>query len=98
MKEVGDKLRSYLNLWSVVGAVLITQVQQRLKAEGKDPTNISLLSRETNLFRPTVRKYLKEGFAEHKNTGREVRYWIRSRISFKGSLANTATTTANPFP
>lgn len=51
--------------------IMLTQVQQRLKAEGKDPNNISLLSRETNLSRPTVRKYLKNGFVEHKNTGRK---------------------------
>ena len=50
---------------------MLTQVQLRLEAEGKDPNNISLLSRETNLSRPTVRKYLNEGFVEHKNTGKK---------------------------
>lgn len=51
--------------------VMLTQVQQRLKAEGKDPENISLLSRETKLSRPTVRKYLQEGFSEHKAKGKK---------------------------
>lgn len=40
---------------------MLTQTQQRLKEEGKDPSNISLLSRETGLSRDTVRKYLREG-------------------------------------
>jgi|GEM_PF-2615424 response regulator of citrate/malate metabolism len=52
---------------------MVTQIHQRLKAEGKAPTNIFLFSRETNLSRTTVRKYLKEGFVEHKNTGKRKR-------------------------
>ena len=49
---------------------MLTQVQERLKAEGKDPTNISLLSRETGLSRDTIRKYLAEGVRPHKGKGK----------------------------
>jgi transposase len=50
---------------------MLTQVQERLKAEGKDHTNISLLSRETKLSRDTIRKYLNEGVKQHKGKGKK---------------------------
>jgi hypothetical protein len=37
---------------------MLTQTQQRVKEEGKDPGNISLLSRETGLSREAIRTYL----------------------------------------
>lgn len=50
---------------------MLTQTQQRLKEQGKDPSNISLLSRETGLSRDTVRKYLREGVKQHKGKGKK---------------------------
>ncbi len=49
---------------------MLTQTRERLKAEGKNPNNISLLARETKLSRDTVRKYLQEGVQPHKSKGR----------------------------
>ena len=50
---------------------MLTQTRERLKAEGKNPDNISLLARETKLSRDTIRKYLKEGVPPHKNAGKK---------------------------
>jgi transposase len=50
---------------------MLTQTQQRLKEGGKDPNNISLLSRETGLSRDTIRKYLREGVKEHQGKGKK---------------------------
>jgi transposase len=50
---------------------MLTQTRERLKAEGKNPDNISLLARETKLSRDTIRKYLKEGVQPHKNAGKK---------------------------
>ncbi|NLA92216.1 MAG: transposase, partial [Spirochaetales bacterium] len=50
---------------------MLTQVQLRLKKEGRDYNNISLLSRETGLSRDTVRKYLNEGVKQHRGKGKK---------------------------
>ncbi len=48
---------------------MLTQIQQKLKEEGKAYNNISLLSRETGFSRDTIRKYLQEGVVPHKSKG-----------------------------
>ena len=42
--------------------VIVSQAQEELKKQGKDPWNISLLSMLTGISRPTLRKYKTEGF------------------------------------
>lgn len=54
---------------------MLTQTQQRLKNEGKDANNISLLSRETGLCRDTIRKYLKDGVP-----------FIKQKVSVKNAI------------
>lgn len=51
--------------------VIVSQAQEELKKQGKDPWNISLLSMLTGISRPTLRKYKTEGFIHtHGNKGR----------------------------
>jgi hypothetical protein len=51
--------------------VIVAQAQEELKKQGKDPWNISLLSKLTGISRPTLRKYKTEGFIHtHGNKGR----------------------------
>lgn len=52
--------------------IIVSQAQEELKKLGKDPWNISLLSRMTGISRPTLRKCKKEGFVHiHGNTGKK---------------------------
>ena len=50
---------------------MVTQKQEEMEIEGLDPHNISELARRTNLSRPTVRKYLRDGkIKDHGNKGK----------------------------